>query len=175
MEHIDADTPCVLLSNHGSLLDIPAVILPFPGRLRFVAKQELRAVPLFGRAMERAGVVFVDREHREKAIAQLAAARQRLSEGTSVWVAVEGRRTPDGSVGKFKKGGFHVALQLGVPIVPTWIEGTVDVLAPDQWVSVTGQTVRVRFGEPIPTRGVDLDELMARTRAAMLALAGASA
>lgn len=178
MEHVQPGRPYVLLSNHASLLDIPSVVLAFPGRLRFVAKQELRSVPVFGAAMEQAGIVFVDRKHRERAIEQLRAVHDRVHEGTSVWIAAEGSRSRDGRLGPFKKGGFHVAIQLGVPILPTWVEGTLDVLPPDQWASVTGQTVTVRFGPPIPTEGLgpaDLDGLMERTRGAMLALAQAAA
>ena len=173
-EHVVPGQPYVLLSNHQSLFDIPSVLTAFPGRLRFVAKQELRSVPVFGRAMELGGVVFVDRSDRARAIDQLKAARHRVAEGTSVWIAVEGTRSRDGTLGPFKKGGFHVAMDLGVPILPTWIQGSLDVLPPDQWGSVTGQTVRVSFGPPIPTTGLgraELEPLMEQTRTALQQLA----
>lgn len=169
-----AGGPFVLLSNHQSLLDIPAVVTAFPGRLSFVAKQELRAVPMFGRAMEAAGIVFVDRADRAKAIGQLAAARERLREGTSVWIAAEGTRSRDGALGPLKKGGFHVATALGAPILPTWVEGTLRVIPPGSLRSVTGQTVTVRFGPPIPTAGRTVDALVPEVREALLALAAAS-
>lgn len=167
-------TPCVLLSNHRSLLDVPAIVLAFPGRVSFVAKEELRAVPMFGRAMERYGIIFVDRAHRQRAIAQLAAAGQTLRAGTSVWIAAEGGRSRGAGLGPLKKGPFHVALQLSVPIVPTWIEGTDRVLPAGSLRSVTGQTVQVRFGAPLSTEGVTpraLEPLMQRARDALLALA----
>lgn len=173
-EHVVPGQPYVLLSNHQSLFDIPAVLTAFPGRLRFVAKQELRRVPVFGKAMAVGGAVFVDRADRERAIDQLKATRQQVEQGTSVWIAVEGTRSRDGTLGAFKKGGFHVAMDLGVPILPTWIQGSLDVIPPDQWASVTGQTVRVAFGAPIPTTGLgrgDLEGLMDRTRIALLGLA----
>lgn len=165
---------CVLLSNHVSLLDIPAVCGTYPGRVRFVAKQELRKIPAFGAAMEASGVVFVDRGDRQRAIEQLEQAKQLLQVGTSLWVAAEGSRSRDGRLHAFKKGGFHVALGLGVPIVPTWIQGTLDVLPADQLASVTDQVVTVSYGTPIPTAGrtvVDLPELMAAVRTEMLRLA----
>lgn len=167
-----AGGPFVLLSNHQSLLDIPAVATAFPGRLTFVAKQELRAVPMFGRAMEAAGVVFVDRKDRARAIEQLGRARERLRDGTSVWIAAEGTRSRDGSLGPFKKGGFHVALGLGVPVLPTWVEGTLRVIPPGSLRSVTGQTVTVRFGPPLPTAGETVESLIPKVRAALLALGG---
>jgi 1-acyl-sn-glycerol-3-phosphate acyltransferase len=174
LEHIEPGQPYVLLSNHRSLLDIPAVCGTFPGRVRFVAKMELRSVPAFGTAMETAGIVFVDRKNRERAIAQLRAARPLIEGGTSLWIAAEGTRSRDGELGPFKKGGFHTALDLQVPILPTWITGTDDVLPPDTFHSVTGQRVTVAYGPPVPTAGCirdDLPALMAETRQRMLQLA----
>jgi 1-acyl-sn-glycerol-3-phosphate acyltransferase len=172
-EHVVPGQVYVLLSNHQSLLDIPAALVAFPGRLRFVAKEELRYVPVFGQALQKAGVLFVDRKDRARAISSLQGARQLAAEGTSLWIAAEGTRSDDGRLGPLKKGGFHVALDLQVPILPTWIEGTLEVIPPRQWASVTGRTVAVRFGPPIPTEGLgrgDLDVLLDRTRQALLSL-----
>lgn len=174
---LEAGRSYVLLSNHASLLDIPCVLRAFPGRLRFVAKAELRRVPVFGDAAADIGCIFVDRSDRAKAIAQLEEGKRIVGDGTSLWVAAEGTRSRDGRLHRFKKGGFHVALSLGVPIVPVWIEGTLDVIPPDQWGAVTGQRVTVSFGAPISTADLtaaDLDGLLRETRAHMLALARAA-
>jgi len=174
VDAIDRTQAHVLLSNHVSLLDIPAVCVTYPGRVRFVAKQELRKVPMFGAAMEAAGIVFVDRGNRQRAIEQLRSAGSLFEQGTSVWVAAEGSRSRDGRLHAFKKGGFHVALQHGLPILPTWIQGTLEVIPPDQWGSVTGQVIDVHYGEPLATAGCsreDLPDLIAETRARMLELA----
>ena len=164
----------VLLSHHASLLDIPAVLQTFPGRVTFVAKQELRSVPLFGAAMARYGIVFVQRDQRDRAIRQLESAKDALRDGTSVWIAAAGGRSRDGTLGPLKKGPFHLAMQLGVPLIPTWIHGTLDVIEPGSLTCVSGRTVEVRYGTPIPTAGAsrsDLDDLMQRARAALLDLA----
>lgn len=174
-ERVPVGVSCVLLGNHQSLLDIPAICASFPGRVRFVAKQELRRIPVFGRAMEDAGIVFVDRADRAKAIAQLDAARALVAGGTSVWIAAEGTRSRDGALGPFKKGGFHVARALGAPILPTYVEGTLAVIPPGSLRSVTGQTVTVRYGAPIPTVGRGVPELQAELRAALEALGARSA
>ena len=163
----------MLLSNHTSLLDIPAVCATFPGSVRFVAKAELRRVPVFGRAMAEAGVLFVNRGDRTQAIQALSGANALIEKGESLWIAAEGGRSRDGSLGPFKKGPFHVALDLGVPLLPTWIEGTRAVIPAGSLVSVTGQRVHVRYGEPIETADLlaaDLPELMARSRVALEAL-----
>jgi 1-acyl-sn-glycerol-3-phosphate acyltransferase len=166
--------PCVIVCNHVSLLDTPCIIASFPGPLGLVGKMELRKVPIFGKAAEDAGVVFVDRDERQKAIGQLERAKQLVAEGRSLWVAAEGKRSRDGRLRAFKKGAFHIALQLNVPILPAWVQGTLDVIPPDQWKSATGQKVTVAYGEPVSTTGKtkdDLPALVAEVRARMLRLA----
>ncbi|MEZ4316440.1 MAG: lysophospholipid acyltransferase family protein [Myxococcota bacterium] len=170
LDRFDPHQPYVLLSNHRSLLDIPAICATFPGRVRFVAKAELRKVPMFGRAMAEAGIIFVDRNDRARAIEALSHVDHLAESGSSLWIAAEGGRSADAGLGPFKKGPFHVAMQLGVPILPTWIVGTDDVIPAGSLVSVTGQRVHVTYGEPIPTEGADLPTLMASARTALEAL-----
>lgn len=162
--------PAVLVSHHVSLLDTPCIFQTWPGVVRMIAKQELRAVPFFGSALKKGGIIFVDRKNLPRAIKQLEAARPLIESGTSLWVAAEGRRSRDGRLGKLKKGAFHIAKQLGVPIIPVWIQGTLDVIPPDQWAAVSSQLVIVSYGEPISPEG-EIDALVDQTRAALLELA----
>lgn len=165
----------VVMSNHGSLLDIPCMMGAVPGSLRMVMKEELTKVPVWGRALVASGFVPVDRKNRDKAIGQLEKAKEMLARGVSIWISPEGTRARDGLLAPFKKGGFHVALDLGVPIIPAWIEGAQDVIPPDQFVVVHDGTCTVRFGTPIPTAGLgkeDLERLMQDVRRAILDLSG---
>jgi 1-acyl-sn-glycerol-3-phosphate acyltransferase len=171
-EHVVPGQAYVLVSNHQSLLDPAVVLAAFPAPLSFVAKQELSRIPVFASALTALRVVFVDRKDPERARAQLEAAKVNVADGISMWIAAEGTRSKDGELGKLKKGGLHVALALGVPVLPTWIDGTGAVLPPDALGCRTGQTVWVVFGRPIPTEGLDrraLPDLSAATRAALLA------
>lgn len=178
-QHLERGQPYVFMSNHRSLLDIPACIAAAPCSVRMVMKQELLQVPVWGRAMVASGFIPIDRNNREKAIAQLDDAKEKLSRGVSVWVFAEGSRSRGGELGPFKKGGFHVARQLGLPIVPVWISGTREQLPPDTFrVRYHGRT-RVRFGEPIATTedgdAKELTALMDEVRQRMLVLAASAA
>ncbi len=173
-EHLTPGQAYVFMSNHRSLLDIPAGIAAAPCSVRMVMKQELLKVPVWGRAMVASGFIPVDRSNRDKAIAQLDNAKEKLNKGVSVWVFAEGTRSRGGELGPFKKGGFHIARQLGLPIVPVWISGTSDQLPPDTFrVRYHGRS-RVRFGAPIPTTESggekELSALMDEVRARMLEL-----
>ena len=170
--------PYVVMSNHGSLLDIPAMMGAVPGSVRMVTKQELTKVPLWGQALIASGFVPVDRNNRAKAIAQLEKAKEMLSKGVNIWISPEGTRARDGLLAPFKKGGFHVAMDLNVPIIPAWIEGAQDIIPPDQFICRYDGNVTVRFGAPIATMGHSKDNmgaLMSQVREAILELSGRGA
>jgi len=172
-DHFQPGQPYVVMSNHRSLLDIPALFLAVPASLRMVLKQELTRVPIWGRALVRSGFVPIDRSDHKKAVAQLEQAKERLSRGICIWIAPEGTRSRTGEFGSFKKGGFHLARQLGVPIIPTWIRGTDEMLPPDSFMVNYNGHARVCFGPPIPTQGrgeEDISMLVDEVRQAMLAL-----
>ena len=171
-EHFDG-RPMVVMSNHTSLLDIPALMGAIPGSMRMVVKQELTKLPIWGPALIGSGFVAVERGSKEKAIQQLDAAKTTFDKGVHIWIAPEGTRTRDGSLGPFKKGGFHLAKKLGAPIVPAWIEGAAQIVPPDRFDVVYDGTVKVKFGPPVEARAdEDVDALSARVRAAMLQLGG---
>lgn len=162
--------PYVVMSNHQSLLDIPSVVATWPGRIRMVSKMELSRVPVWGPAMKALGIVFVDRGDRAQSIRALEAAKAQLSSGTSIWMAPEGTRSRDGNLGPLKKGGFHVARALGVPIAPAWIEGTAHIVSPDGFGVHKGGHVVVTYGPPIVTDGRSVEDLVHDVRSALLSL-----
>jgi 1-acyl-sn-glycerol-3-phosphate acyltransferase len=160
----------VVMSNHQSLLDVPSIFHTFPGRVRMVGKAELGRIPVWGQAMRAGGVVFVDRGDRAQSIAALEDAKRQLREGTNIWIAPEGTRRTDGELGPLKKGGFHLAAQLGVPIAPAWITGTAAIISPDSFGVQLDGHVEVRYGPSITTAGRDVAALLDETRDALLAL-----
>ena len=149
LEHVDQTASYVVMSNHQSLYDIPALYQTLPLRLRMVAKAELFRVPIWAQAMRAAGFVELDRSARERAIQSLERARQALAAGTSVWIAPEGTRSRDGTLGPFKHGGFHLAVGAGARILPVTIVGTRSILPARGARVVPGAHVRVSAHEPI--------------------------
>ena len=142
----------VLMSNHQSLYDVPVIYQALDRRIRMVAKKELFRVPVWGRAMQRAGFISLDRSNRERSKETLLASADTLHEGTSIWIAPEGTRSKDGQLGAFRKGGFHLALQSGCRILPITIIGTRAVL-PAKGARVTdGCSVRVVLHPPVDPR-----------------------
>ncbi len=156
MENIELDSPQVLVGNHQSWMDVPAIATHISKSYHFVAKKELEKVFIFGRAWKAAGHISIDRSDRAAAVRSLDLAGEQLRrEGSAVIIFAEGTRAPTDALQPFKKGAFMLALHAGVPIVPFALAGTRRVLPKDSW-RVTRGPIIVRFGEPIPT--TDLSE-----------------
>jgi 1-acyl-sn-glycerol-3-phosphate acyltransferase len=139
----------VVMSNHRSLYDIPLIFESFPRTLRMVTKRELFRVPIWGRAMREAGFIELDRNNRARAKQGIEVARARLEQGINVWIAPEGTRTRSGELGPFKGGGFRLALDTGLRILPVGILGTEKILPADGALVNAGATVTLEFGEPV--------------------------
>lgn len=171
-ENIDPSRPTIYVSNHQSTADIPVLFASLKGvDVRFVAKSQLRAVPLIGWYMRLANFVFVDRSNKEKAVKSLALAAKQVQDGTSVIVFPEGTRGADGRVLPFKKGPFALAMQAKVAICPVAIEGSGRMMPKNSWRFTPGP-IRVRIGAPIDPVpfGDDREALMRHTRDAIIDL-----
>ncbi|MGZ8429196.1 MAG: lysophospholipid acyltransferase family protein [Candidatus Deferrimicrobiaceae bacterium] len=168
--NIDPGKPYVFLSNHASHADSAALALVISHPLHWVFKKELARIPVFGWALLACGQIMVDRASPGKSREALAEALSGLSGNNSVMIYPEGTRSRDGDLLPFKKGGFRMALQVGLPIVPVRVSGSREVVAADT-LRVRPGTITVEIFPPIETRGktpADIPDLMSRVREAML-------
>jgi 1-acyl-sn-glycerol-3-phosphate acyltransferase len=136
IENLDLEKPCVFMCNHQSNFDIFVLFYALPAQFRWIAKAELFKIPLFGRAMAGAGYISIERKDRRKAIQSLREAAEKIRSGVSVMIFPEGTRSLDGNIGEFKKGGFFLAHDAGVPVVPVVLNGTWSIMSKDS-VNIT--------------------------------------
>lgn len=145
-----SDETFVVMSNHQSLYDIPVMYQTLCGRrLRMVAKTELFRVPIWSRAMRESGMIELDRSDRRAALESLKRAGEQIRSGTNVWIAPEGTRSRTGILGPFKSGGFHMALEARVRILPITIENSFRVMSANSLLMTPNLTIRVVVHEPI--------------------------
>jgi 1-acyl-sn-glycerol-3-phosphate acyltransferase len=164
-DRVPAEGAYVYMSNHQSHLDIPMLYATLPSRtIRMLAKKELFEIPLWGRGLRAAEFVEVDRSNHDRARRSIEYAAKLVRDGVSIYLAPEGTRSRDGRIGPLKKGGFHLALGTGAPIVPVAIRGTIDILPRGGKVMRTGCPVVVTIGAPIDVEGRDLESLMTQVR-----------
>ena len=153
----------VYMSNHQSHLDIPMLYATLPSpTIRMLGKAELFRIPLWGRGLRAAEFIEVDRGSHARALQSIEHAARLVRDGVSIYLAPEGTRSVDGRIGKLKKGGFHLALGTGAPIVPVAIRGTLRILPRGAKVMRSGQSVSVQIGRPIDVAGRDIAGLMAQ-------------
>jgi 1-acyl-sn-glycerol-3-phosphate acyltransferase len=151
-EHAESNEPFIVMSNHQSLYDVPVLYRTIPGRMRMVTKAELFKVPIWGKAMEAAGFIRVDRGDRAQAVESLRSGSSLLQDGTRIWIAPEGTRSKTGALGAFKSGGFRMALETGTRILPVAIKGTRDVLPAEGYVVHRDKNVVVKILSPVDPR-----------------------
>lgn len=172
-EHLPRHSAVVFMPNHQSNFDIPALFAGLPVQFRWIAKIELFRIPLFGLVMQRTGYIPVDRSDRRKSLESLKEGAQRIAKGTSVVIFPEGTRSDDGTLLPFKKGGFTLAEQAGVPIIPVAIVGSARVMAKHSRTICPG-TIRVIICPPLSmSNNLPRDHVMAAVQSAIAAhLAG---
>lgn len=147
LERVDPGVAYVVMANHAvplALVGLPAT-LPLPWRITMRA--ELRRIPIFSFMSRIGGQLFLDLSSPEAARRSLDAARPVLARGVSVIVFPEGRRSAGGPLHPLKRGGFHLALETGAPILPVRIE-----LGPSE--------VALAYAPPIDVRGREIGSLV---------------
>ncbi|RMG87124.1 MAG: HAD-IB family hydrolase [Bacteroidetes bacterium] len=165
-EHLWSHRPAVFILNHQSSADMFIACKLIRKDARGIAKKELQTMPIIGQLMMASGVIFLDRQNREKAIEALKPAVTALKNGTSIIIFPEGTRSYDYRLGKFKKGAFHIARQARVPIVPIVIKNAHDAM-PRGTNVFRPAAVEVKVLPPISTkkwRKKDIDQHIAYIR-----------
>jgi 1-acyl-sn-glycerol-3-phosphate acyltransferase len=150
-EHVPAG-PAVYAANHASALDILIVFGYLPVDFRIIYKRSLSLIPLLGWSIWLGGHVPIDRRNPLRARRSLAAAARCIRGGTSVAVFPEGTRSHDGSVHRFKRGSFSLALEAGAPVVPVSLAG-VKAVVPRGMTSLRPGRIRVQIAPAVPVAG----------------------
>ena len=166
-EHHTTQRPAVFFINHQStLIDALVASRVIQRGFTVVAKAEVKQVPVFGQLLSMADVAFLDRTDTTKAVSALQPAVDKLRAGVSIAMSPEGTRSLSPRIGPFKKGGFHLARDAGVPIVPIVIRNAGEIMWRNAKVAQEG-TIEIVVHEPLPTSNwtrADLDDWVPRMR-----------
>ncbi|PYQ27863.1 MAG: 1-acyl-sn-glycerol-3-phosphate acyltransferase [Acidobacteria bacterium] len=167
LDALEPDQRYILVANHYSYFDIPCVFAAIPQPIRFMAKQSLFKVPIFGWSIARAGFIPIDRKDRSKAKKSFDLAAERVRKGNTIVIFPEEGRSRERTMREFKSGAFLLALKSDRTIVPIAIDGTYDVYnAKSRFIRAGRVTVKV--GTPLPTEGLrvrDKERLLTESRA----------
>jgi putative phosphoserine phosphatase / 1-acylglycerol-3-phosphate O-acyltransferase len=170
-EHLWSARPAVFVFNHQSSFDVIVIARLLRRDFTAVAKAELARDPRFAPLAALAGVVYIERGNRSQSRAALAPVVEKLRSGISLAIAPEGTRSATPTLGPFKKGAFHIAVQAEVPVVPVVIRNAGEIMWRASLVARPG-SVDVAVLPPVPTAGLrpdDVDDLTQRVRDQFLA------
>ena len=161
----------VYVCNHQSNLDPVLVFAKLGKHLRFIAKQELFRIPIFGAALRATGMIPVDRTGSDRDREAIDNAVEAVRSRVSILFFAEGTRDPRGTLRPFKKGAAVLAISAQVPLVPLAVAGTKDVMQKHSLLIHGGRPAELFVGEPITTEGLTLDDRDALTEKAHAAVA----
>ena len=150
-EHLWSKRPAVFMLNHQSTVDMFVAAKLIRKDAVGIAKKELKNFPILGQLMTAAGVIFIDRQDKDKAIEAMKPAVEALQTGTSIIIFPEGTRSKSKKLGTFKKGAFHLAMEAGVPIIPIILRNAFDAMPSGSNV-FRATAIEVKVLEPISTK-----------------------
>jgi 1-acyl-sn-glycerol-3-phosphate acyltransferase len=165
LERLDPRANYVFVANHGSYMDIPAVMANLPYQFRFFAKKGLYQIPFLGWHLRWAGHLPVDRSNARASLRSMQeAAKLVATRRISMLLFPEGGRTKrELGLREFKEGAVYIAIKSGVPVVPMALVG-LRALLPMGSGHLRAGRVTIRIGDPIPTAGLGLSERDVLTR-----------
>jgi 1-acyl-sn-glycerol-3-phosphate acyltransferase len=156
----------VIVSNHASHLDAPALFLALRVRFVALAKREVFDIPLFAAVIRRAGFIPINRGDRTEAVGAVARMVAALREGACVLVFPEGTRSSTGALGPFRKGAFLAAVEARSRVLPVVVHGTLSLMPRHGYALHPGH-VRVSILDPVDAGRYgdsDRDLVIARVR-----------
>ena len=167
-EHIQPGQSYVFVSNHQSMFDVWLIYGWLPVVFKWLMKAELRKVPFIGSGCKAAGHIFVERRNAKAALESLKEVEKQLVNGVSTVIFPEGTRSLNGEVGRFKRGAFQIAWDLGLPVIPLSLDGCYEVL-PKGKPFVHCHPVHMHIGEPIDLKQfADSNEAIEAVRNAVI-------
>ncbi len=172
LENVDPGVPRIYMCNHQSYFDVFALMAYLPVELKFIMKQELVRLPIFGLTVKRAKHIGIDRKDPRRAVEGLKQAVERIRNGVPVLIFPEGTRSVDGRLQAFKRGGFNLALRSGCDIVPLGVTNSYRI-QPKGSLRISKGSFSIHIGRPISVQGYsrkNLTELMDRVREAIMRL-----
>ncbi len=167
----------IVMMNHVNFFDPLVFYARFPGLARGVEEESHFRWPLYGLVLRRIGMIPISRTDSSKARESLARAAGLAAERReySIIILPEGTRTLDGKLGLFKRGGFHLALETGLDILPVVQAGSYRINHKGSRLIRPGR-IEMHICPAIPTVGFSRETigmLADRTRSAFLDILGA--
>ncbi len=157
----DGKRTSIFMVNHVNLLDPFILYCAIPQLVRGWELESHFKIPVYGWLMKRFGNVPVPDVRGPKDLKKLWRMTQAaVNDGVSLIIFPEAKRTRDGHLSEFEEGGFRLAQQLGVPIIPASLVGSFQHLRAEDWI-LRPTTITVYLHDTIETKGMHKEDVPA--------------
>ena len=148
-ERLITDRAVLYVGNHRSFFDIIISYSMMPSLTGYIAKKEIKKVPIMYHWMSLTKCLFMDRENIKEGLKTILDGIENVKKGISVFIYPEGKRShSDLNMNTFKQGSLKIATKADCPIIPVAFNNT-SAIFEDQFPFVKKAKVIVEFGEPI--------------------------
>ena len=137
----------IYMFNHGSFIDPFLFGYAMKGPCTAVIAKENYNYPIWGSMLKRFKAIPIERKNKELARQSISHAEDALKSGYDVVILPEGTRTITGKLKRFKKGGFHMAYNTRVPIIPVGCIGAFEFKPKNRWI-LSPRTIIINYGDP---------------------------
>lgn len=165
-DHIEEGKGYLVVANHGSFFDIPAVMAVLPN-VAWIGREGFAKIPLFGQFLTMIGYVPIDPESIRKARSAIQDASQRARRNISVGIFPEGTRTLDGRMQRFKRGFIYLLRDCALDVLPVTINGTFGLKPKNRFTMHPFGRVELTIHRPIANaelRKLDDESILTKVR-----------
>jgi 1-acyl-sn-glycerol-3-phosphate acyltransferase len=128
LENLPEANNICFVSNHQGFADIPLIVGYIPKKVGFIAKQELRRIPMLNIWMKALGCVLINRKDVRQSLLVIEKGSKQIQKGHPMVIFPEGTRSRSGVTQKFKPGAFKLVAGSDALIVPLTIDGTYKII-----------------------------------------------
>lgn len=158
-ENVPKDEAVLYAANHRGFADIPVGYITLPTLTGFVAKKEIKKVPIFSWWMKNLHCLFLDRDDMKEGLKTILTGVEYMKNGYSIFIMPEGTRNRGDELDllPFKEGSFKMAEKSGCAIIPVAISNSAAVFEKQiPWVKPAH--VIIHYGCPIYPNSLSKEE-----------------
>lgn len=172
-EKLPVGVPLIIVANHQSLYDIPAIIwFMRKWHPKFISKKELgKGIPSVSYNLRHGGSVLIDRKDAKQSLTQIKIMAEYIEKhNRSAVIFPEGTRSKNGIPKKFSENGVKILCKYAPSayIVPISINNSWKMNRYGQFPMGLGNRITHTIHDAFPIKGVPFDELMIRTENAVV-------
>tara|TARA_Y100000816_G_scaffold238311_1_gene184424 strand:+ start:254 stop:871 length:618 start_codon:yes stop_codon:yes gene_type:complete len=153
------DGPYILMHNHSSFLDLFLLPTIIEGKYTGIVAQKNFRIPIVGSLLKKLNAIPIQRSNLNAAKHSIQLAEDLIQKGFHIAIFPEGTRTLTGKINKFKKGGFHMAVNTKTKILPIVVEGLFSIKPKNRW-TIMPQPVKLIIKDPVDVLNKSVDDVL---------------